>query len=131
VVPSAAQTALAEAKTRTELALRGADLGTRDWDVPSGRVVFDERWTQMLGYEPDELAPSITTWETVVHPEDMPGVQQALQAHLRGDTAQYSTEHRLRHKSGHWVWVLDRDAEGAALRMCGSATATCATSSCA
>ena len=56
----------------------------------------------------------------------MPGVQEILNAHLDGKTPFYETEHRLRHKSGDWVWVLvkgrviKRDADGKPLRACGT-----------
>ena len=80
----------------------------------------------MLGYELSELQPHVRAWEALVHPDDTPGVMQTLKAHLDGRTDSYETEHRLRHKSGRWVWVLDkgrvieRDADGRALRVCGT-----------
>ena len=61
-----------------------------------------------------------------MHPDDSPGVMHTLKAHLDGRSDSYETEHRLRHKSGRWVWVLDkgrvieRDADGRALRVCGT-----------
>jgi PAS domain S-box-containing protein len=95
-------------RERLELALRGADLGLWDWNVPTGRVVYDERWVQMLGYAPGELAPTYHTWETRVHPEDLPRVLHALQEHLEGRTPFYEVEHRLRTKTGEWKWILAR-----------------------
>ena len=115
-----------EARQRLELALSGSDLGMWDWDIPSGRVSFNARWGEMLGYRPDELAPEVDTWKHLVHPDDWPDINNALQAHLRGETPNYESEHRLRHKGGHWVWVLDRgkvvarDAEGNPLRAAGT-----------
>lgn len=109
-----------------DLVLLGSNLGTWDWDVPSGEVAFNERWAEMLGYELDEIEPHVRAWEHLVHPEDMPRVDAALQAHLEGRSDSYETEHRLRHKSGRWVWVLDkgrviqRDAEGRPLRVSGT-----------
>ncbi|MBU0595840.1 PAS domain S-box protein, partial [Candidatus Bipolaricaulota bacterium] len=46
--------------------------------------------------------------------------------HLEGKTDSYETEHRVRHKSGGWVWVLsrgrviERNADGKPLRACGT-----------
>jgi PAS domain S-box-containing protein len=121
-----AEASVRENEARLALAVRGGDLALWDWDVVSGRIVFNERWAQMLGYSLDEVAPHVSTWEGLVHPDDLPGVRVQLDAHLRGETPSYSTEHRLRHKHGHWVWVLDsgvvveRRADGAPLRAAGT-----------
>ncbi len=103
-----ATAALSIAGERLELSLRGADLGLWDWHIPSGNVTFDERWAGMLGYRLDEIGPDISTWESIIHPDDLPIIDHALQRHFKGETASYETEHRLRHKNGHWIWVLDR-----------------------
>ena len=110
---------------RLELIVEGSQIGTWDWHVPSGRVTFNERWASMLGYHLDELEPHVRTWERLVHPDDLPAVMAAVTAHLRGETPAYSSEHRLRSKSGAWRWVFDsgrvveRDAQGAPFRATG------------
>ena len=117
---------LRRSEEHMDLVLRGADLGTWDWDVETGDVHFNERWGAMIGYALDELAPSIATWRALLHPDDATSVEATLQAHLDGKTEFYETEYRLRHKSGGWVWVLDkgrvidRGDDGRPLRACGT-----------
>ena len=117
--------ALARSEQQLALALHGAELGLWDWQVSTGRVSFDARWAQMLGYRVEEVEPDVHSWAALVHPDDWPQVQAELQPHLDGRTAAYRCEHRLRHRDGHWIWVLDagrvveRDAEGRALRAVG------------
>ena len=121
-----AEAKLQKTEERRRLALQGADLGTWDWDVVTGEAAFNRRWAQMLGYELSEVHPSIRSWKNLIHPDDRPGVMESLEKHLRGEADAYETEHRLRHQSGRWVWVLDkgrvikRDADGRALRVCGT-----------
>ena len=103
-----ARVELRESQERMDLALRGGDLGTWDWDVTTGRVVYNERWAEMLGYSLDEVEPSLSTWEKLVHPDDHLHVKARLERHLDGSTSSYESEHRLRHNSGRWVWVLDK-----------------------
>jgi PAS domain S-box-containing protein len=115
-----------ESEERLQMALEGADLGIWDWDIASGRVVFDRRWAGMIGYAVDEVEPHFHAWRSRLHPDDVDDVFQRLDAHLKGATPHYEAEYRLRHKDGHWVWilakgtVLERGADGQALRASGT-----------
>ncbi|TMW75047.1 diguanylate cyclase, partial [Thauera sp. UPWRP] len=116
---------LAASERRLALALESAALGLWDWHVPSGWVSYDALWLGMLGFEDGELEPARASWEARVHADDWPAVRAALEPHLLGETPRYTCEHRLRHKDGHWVWVLaagcviERDEAGAPIRVVG------------
>jgi len=103
-----AQTRLEEERRRLELVLEAGELGFWDWHIPSGAVQFGGRWCSMLGYSSEEIAPCVASWESLVHPDDMPAVQVRLSAHLSGKSSFYEAEHRLKRKDGSWAWVLDR-----------------------
>jgi PAS domain S-box-containing protein len=111
---------------RLELAIKGADLGTWDWNLKTGAVTINDRWVEMLGYRLDEVEPHYRSWERLAHPEDQPAVMARMNAHLAGKTSSFETELRMRHKSGAWVWMLDRgkvierDAQGQPMRVCGT-----------
>src|SRR5262249_41962 len=115
-----------ESQERLERALRGAGLGTWDWNVKTGEVVFNSRWAEMRGFSPDEVEPHVNSWSSGVHPDDWARVQQSLRDHCQGLTPEYEGEYRARTKSGDWIWVLTRgkvftrDEDGQALRMIGT-----------
>lgn len=121
-----AEEALRASEEQHKLVLEGAGLGAWDWHVASGRVDFNARWAAMLGYSVDEVEPHLRGWEKLVHPDDLPVAMAALNAHLSGRNSSYQAEVRLRHKDGHWVWVLDSgrviewDAAGQPVRACGT-----------
>ncbi|HEX7580347.1 MAG TPA: PAS domain-containing protein, partial [Thermoanaerobaculia bacterium] len=46
------QMALQESRERLELALAGAGLAMWDWNIPTDLVVFDARWSALMGYGP-------------------------------------------------------------------------------
>lgn len=110
---------------RLNQALEAGALGIWDWHIPSGHVFFGGCFASMLGYAPDDLPPHVSSWERLVHPDDMPEVQRVLDVHLRGETSLYTCEHRLRKKDGSWLWILDRgrvierDAHGDPIRAIG------------
>ena len=63
-----------------ELALHGADLGTWDWNIQTGEVQFNERWAEINGYDLNEIEPHLSTWDKLVHPEDLSGAYDLLNA---------------------------------------------------
>lgn len=115
-------------RERYAFALEGANDGLWDWNMVTGEVWYSDRWQTMLGYVPGEIAPYFTSWETLVHRDDMSGVLEALDAHRSGRLPAYTAEHRLRHKDGHWIWILtrgkivSRDLQGQPLRAVGTHT---------
>lgn len=117
---------LAESRARLDLALRGASLGAWDWDIPSGRVSFNERWAEMRGYQLSELEPHLRTWTGSTHPGDLAAAQKQLDRIWAGETDEYEAEFRTATKDGRWIWVLDRgrvferDQHGKPLRMAGT-----------
>ena len=117
---------LQETEERLRLALAGADLGAWDWDIPTGSGRFNDRWAAMLGYEPTEIVAHRNWWDEQIHPDDRATVLRCWKDHLAGRSDSYQSEHRLRHKGGGWVWVLDRgrvierSADGKPLRACGT-----------
>jgi diguanylate cyclase (GGDEF)-like protein/PAS domain S-box-containing protein len=118
---------LKTAQERLDLALRGANDGIWDWDIDGGKVFFSPRWKSMLGHAEGEIGDRVEEWERRVHPDDLAAALADLRAHLDGHTATYQNIHRLRHKDGHWVWILDRgachrDAAGKPFRMVGTHT---------
>ncbi|MBM9616419.1 PAS domain S-box protein [Desulfobulbus rhabdoformis] len=98
---------LQEKNQALELILKGAQLGTWNWNIVTGELELNDRFYTMLGYDPGELPAHLDTWKMLLHPDDREYVLPVLEAHLAGTTPFYSTEHRLRHKMGHWIWVLD------------------------
>jgi diguanylate cyclase (GGDEF)-like protein/PAS domain S-box-containing protein len=114
------------AEERLALALRGADLALSDWHIASDVLVFGDGWTKLLGYQPEEFHPRVSTLVGLLNPEDMPAIRNAVVRHLKGWTPFIEVEVRLRHKDGRWIWVLvramvvERAADGRALRLAGT-----------
>lgn len=117
--------AIREKKEEMELVLEGAQLGTWSWYIDRGRLEFNERYWTMLGYAKGEIPEQLDTWKELLHPHDAETVIALLESHLSGITPFFSTEYRLRHKSGRWIWVhdsgkiLQRDLAGKPLRAFG------------
>jgi len=123
----AALAALARERQQLQNILQGTRVGTWELDVPSGVTEVNERWAEMLGYTRAELGPvTDTVWAGLAHPGDQQRSAELLRQHFDGELDYYECEVRLRHRLGHWVWVLSRgqvfqrDAAGKVERMAGT-----------
>ncbi len=115
-----------EAAERVALALEGGELGLWDWDVASGQARFDARYCAMLGLAEGELDGRVEAWRELLHPDDEAVAMAALKPCLDGRSDHYQAQFRLRHREGHWVWVLSkgrvlaREPGGRARRLVGT-----------
>tara|TARA_R110000851_G_scaffold1274_1_gene4494 strand:+ start:121562 stop:124849 length:3288 start_codon:yes stop_codon:yes gene_type:complete len=107
--------------------LWGADIGTWEWNALTGKVIFNERWAEMLGYSLQELEPiSLDTWEQRLHPDDVNKTKDMLMRCSVGKTETLECEFRMQHKNGDWIWILDRGRgvqwtnDGKAIRLSGT-----------
>ncbi|WP_103072445.1 PAS domain-containing sensor histidine kinase [Aquimarina sediminis] len=112
---------------RYEHIIEGTNLGTWEWNVKTGEIIFNERWANISGYTLLELEPvSIDSWIKGLHHDDLVKSNELLQDHFEGKTAVYECESRMRHKNGEWIWVLNkgkvvsRDSKGNPEWMIGS-----------
>jgi diguanylate cyclase (GGDEF)-like protein/PAS domain S-box-containing protein len=103
-----ADAALSKARQQLELAIEAADLGIYDYDLRSSQITLNERYLGMLGYAPGELDFTQTLWLSMIHPDDLPVVSATLLEDPSLPLAGVELEYRMRHKSGAWVWLLDR-----------------------
>lgn len=108
------------------MVLLGANLGTWDWDVPTGRVLYNEHWAEMLGFHPDELEPYLASKQNLIHPDDNPEVQKRWQEHVEFKRDFYQADCRMKHCNGEWIWVqetgkiIERSRTGEPIRVCGT-----------
>lgn len=109
-------------------AIERAGLGVWDADLQTGDCYYSPSWARMLGYAPGELPRDPDVWLALLHPDDREQAIASGDRHVAGLTERIDTEMRLRHKDGHWVWVLDRggsvawDAWGKPTRIVGVQT---------
>ena len=104
-----AEERLEEERQRLANIIWGTNVGTWEWNVQTGETRLNERWAEIVGYTLEELEPvSVETWLKFVNPADLGRSNDVLQKHFDGELEIYECDTRLRHKDGHWVWVLDR-----------------------
>ena len=122
-----AEIALSDKTKRLNAIIKGTNAGTWEWNIQTGECHFNIRMAEIMGYALDEIRGiGREMWEKFCHPEDMASSRLLLSQHFAGKTDFYKSELRLKHKNGHWIWVMDRgkvaswSGDGKPLRMYGT-----------
>lgn len=120
------ETALWQANERFQLATAAINGMIYDLDVAQGRVERTPGLMELLGYAPDEVPSTNEWWSEQIHPDDRSQLPTTI-AETPTINGRRTLEYRIRHKDGHYIYVMDQcivlaDASGAPIRVVGNTT---------
>ncbi|MBP9212028.1 MAG: PAS domain S-box protein [Bacteroidetes bacterium] len=107
-----------------ESAMEAGNIAWWEMEYPTGAVRFHKRKTDMLGRD-HEAFRHYTDFTTLLHPDDLEPVMQAMRDHLQGKTPSYLVDYRIKTSTGEYRWFQDigkissRDEHGEPLTVSG------------
>ncbi|MDQ6649582.1 MAG: SpoIIE family protein phosphatase [Actinomycetota bacterium] len=121
----ALMTELGSTAARLELALTAADIGSFDYDLLTGELLWDDRMIALFGYDKATFVPHVDAVLERVLPEDAERVRQAI-AEAVDQVGDFAAEYRIRLPDGVTRWIQARgrvlaDMVGRPVRMLGTA----------
>jgi PAS domain S-box-containing protein len=107
------QVSLSRSEERFKLAVEGSSSGIWEWDVVNNTVFFSAKYREILGFVDETDFPNTPEANNeTIHPDDLPGIREALVAHIKTGIA-YDESYRAYRKDGTMIWLRSR---GQALR---------------
>lgn len=110
---------------KVELAFESTQAGMWDWiDVDTDEEIWTDRFYQLLGYAPNEIKSGLTTFRSLLHPEDKDRTFDAIEEHFR-TRIPLDIQYRLKTKKDGYKWFQGSgksqfNATGKPVRMVGS-----------
>tara|TARA_R110002095_G_scaffold48063_3_gene42785 strand:+ start:10740 stop:12719 length:1980 start_codon:yes stop_codon:yes gene_type:complete len=110
---------------RFELFLNCTNDGIWDWvDFKTNEQWWSPQFYELIGYQDQEIQPSLDTFKRLLHQEDAPKTIQAINKALEQGLP-FDLEYRLRVKGGEYRWFRGsakvlHNSEGRVVRMTGS-----------
>ncbi len=119
-------TDLKTAQVALQQVISGAQAATWTVSLETGESEVNDHWAEMLGLD-QQIATTLgfKGWRALVHPEDVAAAEAGFLQCADGTAATFETEYRVRHRLGHWVWVMgrggvsDHHADGRPARISG------------
>ena len=115
--------ALVRSKERLELAIRAADIGMWDWNIPKNELVWDDQMFALYGVKREDFGGNYDAWLSRVHPDDRARCDKAIQQALRNEKS-YDIEFRVQRPDGALRVIkadglVAWDPQGSPLRLMG------------
>ncbi|HJS20752.1 MAG TPA: PAS domain S-box protein [Anaerolineales bacterium] len=119
------QSQLRESEERLRFALDAANMGTWSWDIRTGKVEWSDRIKAIFGLEKNKFDGRYDTYLSLIHPDDLPQVEDMIQRALAEKDFPYFVEHRVVQPNGSIRWLegrgnVSRDQAGQPVRMAGT-----------
>jgi PAS domain S-box-containing protein len=112
-------------RLRWTLSVDAGEVGSFDYDLITGRLVWDVRMQELFGYVHGEFDGTIDAFDARLHPDDLERVKQAIDTAV-STCGDFEAEYRVVQPGGGTRWVQARgkalcDEAGAATRLLGAA----------
>lgn len=120
---ASAQDALRQREERLQIALQAAGVGTWDWNIGTGEVVWSGNMELIHGQAPGSFGGTFDGFLKTVHADDRPRVLAAIEKALKGN-GKYLVEYRQPLEDDETKWMVGKgrvvyDKSGRPLRMVG------------
>src|SRR5271165_120063 len=114
---------LQESSKRLELALRSASCGVWDWDLATGRAIWNEQQCTIYGLAPGQFDGRLETWASMLHPDDRPQAEASMHRELKADE-HFDNAFRIVRPDGAVRYIeshgfANRDSSGKCIRLVG------------
>ncbi len=100
-----------------------------DWDLlQDDHIWWSEGIQTLFGYRPEQIEPTVESWTSRIHPDEIERVSRGIHAVINHDALNaWRDEYRFARADGTWADVVDRgfvirDSSGKAIRMIGGMT---------
>ncbi len=100
--------ALIKSEERFRYVIQATNDGVWDWDIKGDRMFFSDNYYTMLGYNPGDFDETYEGWTSLLHPNDKVYTLILIERYLKGESADFNTEFRLKAKDASWRWIHAR-----------------------
>lgn len=117
---------LAESQMYLEQVVESTNIAVWGWDLATDAITVNRNYAHMLGYELQQMPPTMSQLMSLVHPDDVQSLYETNSEIGRNPGESRHFNLRLRRRDGNYIWVfgngkcLERDSSGRPARFVGT-----------
>ncbi|MGW1609307.1 SpoIIE family protein phosphatase [Streptomyces sp. NPDC002285] len=92
---------------RLRQALKEVSVGSWDWNIQTGELLWDEAALELYGTRPEDYVGRVENWMRCVHPDDLAPTLALVDRAIR-EHGVFEAEYRVRKLNGTWGWTQAR-----------------------
>ncbi|MFT4090012.1 MAG: ATP-binding protein [Asticcacaulis sp.] len=97
-----------QAEKRYREVIEGINDGLFEYNFVTESLYCSPGYKALLGYKEHEFESSFRNYEAHLHPDDRDIALGDIRRYVEGDSNHYNSIFRMRHKNGHYIWILAR-----------------------
>lgn len=101
------RTELNDDRDRRRQALKEVSVGSWDWDIQGGELLWDEAAMELYGFRPEDYTARVENWMVCVHPDDLAPTLDLVDRAIR-EHGVFEAEYRVRRLDGTYGWTQAR-----------------------
>ncbi len=95
---------LAKMRQHFEVALEATSSSSFDYNFINNDLSVSDELFKFLEYKEKDIPKKFNEFTDILHPTDIPELNNAINKHISGSTTSYYSEFRIGSKSGRWIW---------------------------
>jgi PAS domain S-box-containing protein len=104
-----AERALAQERQRLASLIAVTGVGTWEWNLQTGDFLVNDRYAALFGQTRATMQGfSIEDAYALIHPDEQAASRETVRRLAEGEIDSYEHERRMRHRDGHYIWVVSR-----------------------
>ncbi len=101
------QEALYQSANRSRLAIDLAQVGSWEWDLANDALYWNEHHLRLFNLSAIDPDPTVETWRNLLHPDDLPRVETAIQTAISTHT-DYEIDYRIIDDDQTVRWIMEK-----------------------
>lgn len=117
---------LQKSEESLRMALTETHQGVWEWNLITNKIVFDDNWIKLMGFDRQSIGFDLNWWRSVTHPDSVTLFTRTFEEYINKKSKFFELKYQIKSDDGKWKWVwargkfIEHDKSGNPTKMIGT-----------